>query len=183
MSKVAAKRRRQDPPEVNKFLDLMRHGQTMRATAASLLGQESHRAIYLNQALDAFQQALVFSAYVPALQTQMCLEHIRETQVDLLIVSKLLNRQQLHVRTMANEHPTRRAVKVLVPALPKSLFGDDGKLALAKISPRFPKAAPLLLPTPQERPAKKAKLETPPTLLSIAESLLVLASPTLRRNL
>ncbi|KDO24640.1 hypothetical protein SPRG_10173 [Saprolegnia parasitica CBS 223.65] len=174
-----------DPPEVNKFLDLMRHGQTMRSTAAALLGQESHRAIYLNQALDAFQQALVFSAYVPALQTQMCLEHIRETQVDLLIVSKLLNRQQLHVRTsMPNEQPSRRAVKVLVPALPKSLFGDDGKLALAKISPRFPKAAPLLLlPTPQERPAKKAKLETPPTLLAIAETLLALAGPTLRRNL
>lgn len=134
---MEAKRKRSESVEIGKFMELMNHGQVMRTASSHITAQDglyNCRIFYLNQALDAFQQALVYSSHVTTLQTQECLENIRETQVDLLMASRLA--QQKHVEKLAHNQeqaplrlpirkdpplllPSRRHVKVLVPAYPK----------------------------------------------------------------
>ncbi|OQR87551.1 hypothetical protein ACHHYP_08534 [Achlya hypogyna] len=167
-----SKRKRHESHEAVKFFDLMAHGRSMRATSVL----ELHgRAYYLNQALDAFQQALVYSAFVSTLQVQACLEQIRETQVDLLILAKLLHRQQLQlaqttVRVPLARDPTaRRAVKVLVPALPKPRLAEEDtprptkKRLAAKLSPSL------------NRPSPETLMAD--TLLTVAEALVAFSQP------
>ncbi|ETV91018.1 hypothetical protein H310_14341 [Aphanomyces invadans] len=75
------------------YEDLMAQGKLLRSTASRIPPQESLytcRVYYLNQALDAFQQALNASAALPLVKhTQNCLEQIRETQIDLMVLSRM----------------------------------------------------------------------------------------------
>ncbi|KAF0700721.1 Aste57867_8775 [Aphanomyces stellatus] len=84
-------------PEGGKYDDLMAQGKLLRSTASRIPTQESLyscRVYYLNQALDSFQQALNFSPTLTTQETQECLEQIRETQIDLMVLSKVSHKSQ-----------------------------------------------------------------------------------------
>ncbi|RHY00070.1 hypothetical protein DYB25_010404, partial [Aphanomyces astaci] len=71
--------------------ELMAKGKLLRVTATRIPPQLSTRRLYcLNHALEAFQQALKVPAeFTMTKHTQDCMEQIRETQIDLMVLSKM----------------------------------------------------------------------------------------------
>ncbi|KAG9400431.1 hypothetical protein AC1031_010654 [Aphanomyces cochlioides] len=83
-----AAKRKLSETKPTEYDELMAQGKLLRSTASRIPTQDSlysSRLYYLNQALDTFQQALNLSST----ETQECLEQIRETQIDLMVLSKL----------------------------------------------------------------------------------------------
>ncbi|RHY78152.1 hypothetical protein DYB37_007832 [Aphanomyces astaci] len=134
--------------------ELMAKGKLLRVTATRIPPQLSTRRLYcLNHALEAFQQALKVPAeFTMTKHTQDCMEQIRETQIDLMVLSKM-------TKQSANSTPQYRAPTTLGTNSKERLRVTVRRRPLLLLSPST--SSPSVMSVPM---AASATLPPPPRL-------------------